>query len=160
MILHGKQVLGAKQVQYALTPRNWKSTEKHDAKMFKGGFMEEEIKEIDLAKGALIVLLMIILSAMALTIAGLKGQLNALQQKADQESMSQQRQIDGLSLNIEAVRDEMRKGFESQQIQIDSQQEQITTQKSIQSNTLKAFIRYQKQQAETNEEFKEELKKD
>lgn len=122
--------------------------------------MEEEIKETDLAKGALIVLLMIILSAMALTIAGLKGQLNALQQKTDQESMSQQSQIDSLSLNIEAVRDEMRKGFESQQIQIDSQQEQITTQKGIQSNTIKAFVRYQKQQADTNEEFKEELKKD
>lgn len=122
--------------------------------------MEEEIKEIDLAKGALIVLLMIILSAMALTIAGLKGQLNALQQKADQESISQQSQIDGLSLNIETVRNEMQAGFENQQKQLEQQQEQLNTQKNIQSNTLKAFIRFQKQQAEQADEFREELKKD
>lgn len=122
--------------------------------------MEEEIMKTDLAKGALIVLLMIILSAMALTIAGLKGQLNALQQKTDQESMSQQSQIDGLSLSIETVRAEMNAGFEDHQTQLNNQQEQISRQKSIESTTIKAFVRYQKQQAEQAEEFKEELKKD
>ena len=47
--------------------------------------MEEEIKKSDLAKGALAILLMIILSIMAITIAGLKEQLNTLQQKTDQQ---------------------------------------------------------------------------
>lgn len=122
--------------------------------------MEEEIKKSDLAKGALAILLMIILSIMAITIAGLKEQLNTLQQKTDQQSISQQSQIDGLSLNIETVRNEMQAGFEDQQKQLEQQQEQLNTQKNIQSNTLKAFIRFQKQQAEQADEFREELKKD
>lgn len=122
--------------------------------------MEEEIKKTDLAKGALALLLMIILSIMAITIAGLKEQLNTLQQKTDQQSISQQSQIDGLSLNIETVRNEMQAGFEDQQKQLEQQQEQLNTQKNIQSNTLKAFIRFQKQQAEQADEFREELKKD
>lgn len=122
--------------------------------------MEEEIKKSDLAMGAFAILLMIILSVMAITIAGLKEQLNTLQQKTDQESISQQNQIDGLSLNIETVRNEMQAGFEDQQKQLEQQQEQLNTQKNIQSNTLKAFIRFQKQQAEQADEFREELKKD
>lgn len=122
--------------------------------------MEEEIKKSDLAKGALALLLMIILSIMVLTIAGLREQLNELQQKTNQDTVSQQAQIDGLSLNIETVRNEMQAGFEDQQKQLEQQQEQLNTQKNIQSNTIKAFVRYQKQQAEQAEEFKEELKKD
>lgn len=122
--------------------------------------MEEEIKKSDLAMGTFAILLMIILSVMAITIAGLKEQLNTLQQKTDQESISQQSQIDGLSLNIETVRNEMQAGFEDQQKQLEQQQEQLNTQKNIQSNTLKAFIRFQKQQAEQADEFREELKKD
>lgn len=122
--------------------------------------MEEEIKKSDLAKGALVILFMIILSIMAITIAGLKEQLNTLQQKTDQQSISQQNQIDGLSLNIETVRNEMQAGLENQQKQLEQQQEQLNTQKNIQSNTLKAFIRFQKQQAEQADEFREELKKD
>lgn len=122
--------------------------------------MEEEIEKSDLAMGAFAILLMIILSVMAITIAGLKEQLNTLQQKTDQESISQQNQIDGLSLNIETVRNEMQAGFEDQQKQLEQQQKQLNTQKNIQSNTLKAFIRFQKQQAEQADEFKEELKKD
>ena len=54
----------------------------------------------------------------------------------------------------------MQAGFENQQKQLEQQQEQLNTQKNIQSNTLKAFIRFQKQQAEQADEFKEELKKD
>ena len=122
--------------------------------------MEEEIKKSDLAKGALAILLMIILSIMAITIAGLKEQLNTLQQKTDQQSISQQSQIDGLSLNIETVRNDMNAGFENQQSQIDSQQEQINKQKQISSATNKAFTRFQNQQSKVEEELREELKKD
>lgn len=122
--------------------------------------MEEDIKKSDLYKGAVALLLMVILSIMAITIAGLKEQLNTLQQKTDQQSISQQSQIDGLSLNIETVRNEMQAGFEDQQKQLEQQQEQLNTQKNIQSNTLKAFIRFQKQQTEQADEFREELKKD
>lgn len=122
--------------------------------------MEEDIKKSDLYKGAVALLLMVILSIMAITIAGLKEQLNTLQQKTDQQSISQQSQIDGLSLNIETVRNEMQAGFENQQKQLEQQQEQLNTQKNIQSNTLKAFIRFQKQQTEQADEFREELKKD
>lgn len=121
--------------------------------------MEEDIKKSDLYKGAVALLLMVILSIMAITIAGLKEQLNTLQQKTDQQSINQQSQIDGLSLNIETVRNEMQAGFEDQQKQLEQQQEQLNTQKNIQSNTLKAFIRFQKQQAEQADEFREELKK-
>lgn len=122
--------------------------------------MEEDIKKSDLYKGAVALLLMVILSIMAITIAGLKEQLNTLQQKTDQQSINQQSQIDGLSLNIETVRNEMQACFEDQQKQLEQQQEQLNTQKNIQSNTLKAFIRFQKQQTEQADEFREELKKD
>lgn len=122
--------------------------------------MEEDIKKSDLYKGAVALLLMVILSIMAITIAGLKEQLNTLQQKTDQQSINQQSQIDGLSLNIETVRNEMQAGFEDQQKQLEQQQEQLNTQKNIQSNTLKAFIRFQKQQTEQADEFREEIKKD
>lgn len=122
--------------------------------------MEEEIKKTDLAKGALALLLMIILSIMALTIAGLREQLNELQQKTNQDTVSQQAQIDGLALNIETVRNDMQSSFDEQQKRLDEQQEQLNTQKNIQSNTIKAFIRYQKEEAQRNEDFKEELKKD
>ena len=122
--------------------------------------MEEEIKKSDLAMGAFAILLMIILSVMAITIAGLKEQLNTLQQKTDQESISQQSQIDGLSLNIETVRNEMQAGFEDQQKQIDGQAEQIAKTKQIVSTTNKAFTRFQNQQSKVEEELREELKKD
>lgn len=122
--------------------------------------MEEDIKKSDLYKGAVALLLMVILSIMAITIAGLKEQLNTLQQKTDQQSINQQSQIDGLSLNIETVRNEMQAGFEDQKKQLEQQQEQLNTQKNIQSNTLKAFIRFQKQQTEQADEFREEIKKD
>lgn len=122
--------------------------------------MENEIKNKETTRWIIAMALIITLAVMGIFIEELKERLNILEHKTNQQNIEQQSQIDSLSLNIEAVRDEMRKGFESQQIQIDSQQEQITTQKGIQSNTIKAFVRYQKQQADTNEEFKEELKKD
>lgn len=122
--------------------------------------MENEIKNKEITRWLIAVALIITLAVMAIYMAELKERLNVLEHKTNQQSIEQQSQIDSLSLNIEAVRDEMQKGFESQQLQIESQQEQIASQKSIQSNTIKAFIRYQKQQADTNEEFKEELKKD
>ena len=122
--------------------------------------MEEPIFKKDFINSLLVIILFIMLGVSAIYIRGLQDQLNRLEQKTDQQSTSQQAQIDGLSLNIETVRNDMQSGFESQQAQIDSQQAQITTQKNVQSNTIKAFIRYQKQQADQAEEFKEELKKD
>lgn len=119
-----------------------------------------EYTKRDLAVNALIIALFLLLGMMAIYIRSVQDKLNALEQTTNQNTVSQQAQIDGLSLNIETVRSEMSAGFESQQSQIDSQQEQLTAQKGIQSNTIKAFVRYQKQQAEQNEAFKEELKND
>lgn len=114
----------------------------------------------DLAVNALIIALFLLLGMMAIYIRSVQDKLNALEQTTNQNTVSQQSQIDGLSLNIETVRNDMQAGFENQQSQLDEQQEQITTQKNVQSNTIKAFVRYQKEQAQTNEDFKEELKKD
>lgn len=122
--------------------------------------MEEPIFKKDFVNSLLVIILFILLAVSGLYIRGLTDRLNTLEQKTNQENIEQQTQIDGLALNIESVRDEMRESFEDQQSQLDSQQEQISAQKGIQSNTIKAFVRYQKQQAEKNEEFKEELKKD
>ncbi len=119
-----------------------------------------EYTKRDLAVNALILALFLLLGMMAIYIRSVQDKLNALEQTTNQNTVSQQAQIDGLSLNIETVRNDMQAGFENQQSQIDKQQEQLTTQKGIQSNTIKAFVRYQKQQAEQNEAFKEELKND
>lgn len=119
-----------------------------------------EYTKRDLAVNALIIALFLLLGMMAIYIRSVQDKLNALEQTTNQNTVSQQSQIDGLSLNIETVRNDMSAGFEAQQSQIDKQQEQLTTQKGIQSNTIKAFVRYQKQQAEQNEAFKEELKND
>ena len=119
-----------------------------------------EYTKRDLAVNALIIALFLLLGMMAIYIRSVQDKLNALEQTTNQNTVSQQSQIDGLSLNIETVRNDMQAGFENQQSQLDEQQEQITTQKNVQSNTIKAFVRYQKQQAEQNEAFKEELKND
>ena len=119
-----------------------------------------EYTKHDLTVNALILALFLLLGVMAIYIRSVQDKLNALEQTTNQNTVSQQSQIDGLSLNIETVRNEMSAGFEEQQSQLDKQQEQLTTQKGIQSNTIKAFVRYQKQQAEQNEAFKEELKND
>ena len=119
-----------------------------------------EYTKRDLTVNALILALFLLLGVMAIYIRSVQDKLNALEQTTNQNTVSQQSQIDGLSLNIETVRNDMQAGFENQQSQIDEQQEQITTQKNVQSNTIKAFVRYQKEQAQTNEDFKEELKKD
>jgi hypothetical protein len=97
---------------------------------------------------------------MAFQLRNTQTRLTELERGTSQQASSQQAQIDSLSLYIEGVKDEMQSGFEDQQAQLDSQQEQLNTQKNVQSNTLKAFVRYQKEQAQQNEEFKEELKND
>lgn len=122
--------------------------------------MDEEITKDSLYKWLMAVVFLGIMAIMTIYIAGLKNRLDILERQATEQQTIQQNEIDGLSLNIETVRNEMNAGFENQQKQIDSQQEQISTQKNVQSNTIKAFVRYQKEQAQTNEDFKEELKKD
>ena len=98
-----------------------------------------EYTKRDLAVNALILALFLLLGVMAIYIRSVQDKLNALEQTTNQNTVSQQSQIDGLSLNIETVRNDMQSGFESQQAQIDSQQAQITTQKNVQSNTISEF---------------------
>lgn len=119
-----------------------------------------EYTKRDLAVNALIIALFLLLGVMAIYIRSVQDKLNALEQTTNQNTVSQQAQIDGLSLNIETVRSEMSAGFEEQQAQIDSQQEQIQRQKQISSATNKAFTRFQNQQNKVEEELREELKKD
>lgn len=119
-----------------------------------------EYTKRDLAVNALILALFLLLGVMAIYIRSVQDKLNVLEQTTNQNTVSQQSQIDGLSLNIETVRNDMSAGFEEQQAQIDSQQEQIQRQKQISSATNKAFTRFQNQQSKVEEELREELKKD
>lgn len=114
----------------------------------------------DLAVNALILALFLLLGAMAIYIRSVQDKLNALEQTTNQNTASQQSQIDGLSLNVETVRNDMNAGFEEQQAQLDSQAEQISKQKQVSSATNKAFTRFQNQQSKVEEELREELKKD
>ena len=124
--------------------------------------MEERNKYTneELAVWATLIILFISFAVMAVYIRGTMDKLEKLQRTQEEQSIQQQSQIDSLSGAIESVRDEMTESFADQQKQIDSQQEQISTQKNVQSNTIKAFVRYQKEKAQTNEDLKKELKKD
>lgn len=124
--------------------------------------MEEQNKYTnkELATWATLIILFISFAVLAIYIRGTMDKLDKLQRTQEEQSIQIQTQVDNLSGTIESVRNEMTEGFADQQQQLDNQQTQIATQKGIQSNTIKAFVRYQKQQAEQNEEFKEELKKD
>lgn len=119
-----------------------------------------DITRQELATYGIIVVLFLVVGFLAIYARSLQDRLDSLEKSSNETIESQQAQIDGLSLNIETVRNDMNAGFEEQQSQLDKQQEQLTAQKGIQSNTIKAFVRYQKEQAQTNEDFKEELKKD
>lgn len=119
-----------------------------------------DITRQELATYGIIVVLFLVVGFLAIYARSLQDRLDSFEKSSNETIESQQAQIDGLSLNIETVRSEMSAGFENQQSQLDEQQEQLTTQKNVQRNTIKAFVRYQKEQAQTNEDFKEELKKD
>jgi predicted PurR-regulated permease PerM len=121
----------------------------------KNKYSNEEI-----AIWVILIILFIGFAVMAVHLRGTTDQLEQFQKKQEEQNVQQQTQIDKLSGAVETVRSDMETGFSDQQNQLDQHQEQITSQKNIQSNTIKAFIRYQKQQANQNEEFKEELKND
>ena len=112
------------------------------------------------AERLILSILLIALIFIGVMLSIMQKRLTELQRGTTEQLSSQQSQIDSLGIYIEGVRDEMHETFEGQQAQLDDQQEQLTKQKNIQSTTLKAFIRYQKQEAEQAEEFREELKKD
>ena len=114
----------------------------------------------ELAVWITLIIMFISFAVLAIYIRSTMDKLEKLQRTQEEQSIQIQTQVDNLSGAIESVRDEMTEGFADQQQQLDNQKTQIATQKGIQSNTIKAFVRYQKQQAEQNEEFKEELKND
>ena len=114
----------------------------------------------ELAVWITLIVLFVSFAVMAIYIRGTMDNLERLQRTQEEQSIQIQAQVDDLSGAIESVRNEMTEGFADQQQQLDDQKTQIATQKGIQSNTIKAFVRYQKQQAEQNEAFKEELKND
>lgn len=122
--------------------------------------MEQKPNREEIAKWLIIGFLLIAFAIMAVQLRTAQMRLTELERGTSETMTSQQSQIDNLGLYIEGVRDEMQEGLEEHQAQLDSQQEQLNTQKNVQSNTLKAFVRYQKEQAQQNEEFKEELKND
>ena len=124
--------------------------------------MEERNKYTnkELAVWITLIIMFISFAVLAIYIRSTMDKLEKLQRTQEEQSIQIQTQVDNLSGAIESVRDEMTEGFADQQQQLDNQKTQIATQKGIQSNTIKAFVRYQKQQAEQNEEFKEELKND
>ena len=121
-----------------------------------------EITKRDMVLDAIILALFLLLGVMAIYIRSVQDKLNVLEQTTNQNTVSQQSQIDGLSLNIETVRNDMSAGFEEQQAQIDSQSEKISSVKTIIHNTNVALSRANKQIEEKEseiQELREELKK-
>lgn len=122
--------------------------------------MDEDIKRDDLYKWLMAVVFLGIMAIMTIYIAGLKSRLDTLERKTAEQQTIQETRMDDLSVYIDTVREEMTFSFEEQQKQIDSQSEQINKVKNVQSNTNKAFTRFQKQQEKVEEDLREELKKD
>lgn len=124
--------------------------------------MEEDnrISTEEVKRFLVLMFLLITIAGMALYIRAVDDKLKALEQATKQESISQQDQIESLSLYIEDVKDEMTEGFEKQQEQLDSQQEEISRQKQVQRSTNQALTSFRKQQKQVEEELREELKKD
>ncbi len=100
------------------------------------------------------------LSIMAIYARGLGDRLEKLERASAEQQTMQETRMDELNIQVEAIQEEMNYSFEEQQKQIDSQMEQIGTIKNVQSNTNRAFTRYQNQQSKVEEELREELKKD
>lgn len=119
-----------------------------------------DITRQEMTTYGVIVVLFLIVGFLAIYARALQDRLDSLEKSSNETIESQQEQIDGLSLNIETVRNEMSAGFENQQAQLDSQAEQISKQKQVSSATNKAFTRFQNQQSKVEEELREELKKD
>ena len=122
--------------------------------------MDEDIKRDDLYKWLMAVVFLGVMAIMTIYIAGLKNRLDILERQAAEQQTIQETRMDDLSVCIDTVREEMTFSFEEQQKQIDSQSEQINKVKNVQSNTNKAFTRFQKQQEKVEEDLREELKKD
>lgn len=124
--------------------------------------MEEDnrISTEEVKRFLVLMFLLITIAGMALYIRAVDDKLKALEQATKQESISQQNQIESLSLYIEDVKDDMTEGFEKQQEQLDSQQEEISRQKQVQRSTNQALTSFRKQQKQVEEELREELKKD
>ena len=124
--------------------------------------MEEDnrISTEEVKRFLVLMFLLITIAGMALYIRAVDDKLKALEQATKQESISQQDQIESLSLYIEDVKGEMTEGFEKQQEQLDSQQEEISRQKQVQRSTNQALTSFRKQQKQVEEELREELKKD
>ena len=122
--------------------------------------MDEEITKSDLSKWMMLIALLGVIAVMSIHIAGLKSRLDALERKTAEQQTIQETRMDDLSVCIDTVREEMNYSFEEQQKQIDSQSEQINKVKNVQSNTNKAFTRFQNQQSKVEQELRKELKKD
>ena len=122
--------------------------------------MDEEITKDSLYKWLMVVVFLGIMAIMTIYIAGLKSRLDALERKTAEQQTMQETRMDELNIQVEAIQEEMNYGFEEQQKQIDAQLEQIGNIKNVQSNTNRAFTRFQKQQEKVEEELREELKKD
>lgn len=121
---------------------------------------DNRITNKELGEALIIGLLLIALCVMAFQLRNTQTRLTELERGTSQQASSQQAQIDSLSLYIEGVKDEMQSGFEDQQAQLDSQQEEISRQKQVQRSTNQALTSFRKQQKQVEEELREELKKD
>ena len=105
---------------------------------------------------------LILIVVLTIYTADLKSRLDALERQTAEQQTINQSQIDGLSLNIETVRNEMSAELETQQKQIDEQADKITSVKSIVHNTNVALGRANKEIEEKEseiQELREELKK-
>ena len=122
--------------------------------------MDEDITKDSLYKWLMAVVFLGIMAIMTIYIAGLKTRLDTLERQAAEQQTIQETRMDDLNICIDTVREEMNYGFEEQQKQIDAQLEQIGIIKNVQSNTNRAFTRFQNQQSKVEEELREELKKD
>lgn len=122
--------------------------------------MDEEITKIGLCKWMMLVALLGVIAVMTIHIAELKNRLDVLERHQEEQDIAHKTELDCTNLYIESVKNDLTASIDEQQKQIDSQAEQILKTKQIVSTTNKAFTRFQQQSKETEEEIREELKKD
>ena len=122
--------------------------------------MEDEVITKNFVGWIVAFVLFLSLSITAIYARGLGDRLDALERRQEEQDIQHKTELDCTNLYIEAVKNELTASIEDQQKQIDSQSEQIAKTKQIISTTNKAFTRFQAQSKETEEEIREELKKD
>lgn len=121
---------------------------------------KDEIRTDRLYMWLMAVMILGMAAIFAIYVRTLTDKIDALEKRQEEQDTMHKTELDCTNLYIEAVKNELTASIDDQQKQIDSQSEQISRIKNVQSNTNKAFTRFQKQQEQVEADLREELKKD